>query len=241
MGRSFGSLSANAWRWWFLRHLRRQAIQAAPAHVGLVLERTSASAQQLFDDSRHDVPDRAGLLVVGTSSLVLAGYRELVGVGVSHLAAYEAVRRAFLATYATPTRWFIRIFLVASRDPVSRLSNPRILQLSRRTFGAMFGFEQHVSKDRVELVVTQCGFHRFYLEHGEPLLTRIHSEWDRTFMDAMNASSRPIRAQRPETISTGCDRCAFQFVRTTDASLAVPDIVLESRPEVTALLSERER
>lgn len=240
MNRSFGSLRANAWRWSFLRHLRREARRAAPQHAPVVMERTRASAQQLFDDSRQDVPDRAGLTVVGASSLVLAGYRELLAAGVDRLTAYETVRRAFLATYATPTRWFARVFLALSPDPVARLSNPRFLKLGRRAFGAMFGFEQQVSEDRVDLVVTHCGFHRFYTEHGEPLLTRIHSEWDRTFMDAMNASPRAIRVQRPETISTGCDRCVFQFVRTRDVAGTTSDIVLESRPEVTASLSERE-
>jgi len=237
---SFGSLRANTWRWAFLRHLRREAQRAAPAHAGAVMDRTRSSAQRLFDDSRRDVPDKPGLMMVGACSLVLAGYRELLAAGVDRLTAYEAVRRAFLATFATSTRWFVRTFLTLSRDPVAQLSKPVSLRLGQRAFGAMFGFEQRASGDEVDLVVTHCGFHQFYVEHGEPLLTLIHSEWDRIFMDAMNASRRPIQVQRPETISTGCDRCVFRFVRTVDVAGTALDIVLASRPELTASLSEQE-
>lgn len=222
-----GNVQAAAWRWAFLRHLGREVTRLLPDRSGSVIERTSASRKRLVDDHAADVPDAPGLVIIEMSALVLAGYRELVAQQVDRQEAYTAVRNAFLATWRTPTRWFVRGFLALSRDPVSRLSSRWYLRFVQVAYGATIRFEHRVSANRVDLVVTRCAFNQFFLEHGEPLLTRVVCEWDRNWISEMNASRRPIQVGRPLTISTGCDHCEFQHLRAADVASDPWDVVLD--------------
>lgn len=234
---SLGSANANAWRWGFLRNLRREAAPLVSGGSGAVVKRTRASAKQLFDAQREKAPDKQGLMLLAMCSLLLAGYRELQAEGVERKASYEAVRRAFLATFRRSTTGFTRILLAVSRDPVASLTRRPYARVMQIIFGASMGFEERHSDDRLDLVVTRCGFNRFFVEHDEPLLTRIACEWDRGWIDAVNDSKRPIRIDRPLTISTGCERCEFQHVRPAGEREPAADVVLERRPEVTASLA----
>ena len=124
------------------------------------------------------------------------------------------MRQAFLAQ--TPVRLMglmIRVLLWCTRDPVTWLSRKSLAELSRRRYGVRMGFEDEVAPDRATLIVTHCAFHQFFVEHGAPQLTRLFCEWDGYWMDAFDASSRPIRTERPTTISTGAERCHFHFIR----------------------------
>lgn len=47
-------------------------------------------------------------------------------------------------------------------------------------------FDQEETLDSVELLVRRCAFHQFFVEHGEPALTRVFCEWDRNWMDIVN-------------------------------------------------------
>jgi hypothetical protein len=170
-------------------------------------------------------------MVIGCGTMILAAYRELVAAGVDRETAYETVRRAFLATFRRSTGMAIRSLLAPSRNPVKSLSGVSLAKLFHALFGALFRFEDRISRNRVDLIVTRCEFHRFFVEQGEPLLTRILCEWDQSWMGPLNASRRPIRAERPATLSTGAPACDFRFSRTEDPNLA-RDVVLERRPEV---------
>lgn len=108
----------------------------------------------------------------------------------------------------------------------------------RIAFGRTMGFDQVDAPDRVTLVVTGCAFHRFFVEEGQPLLTRIVCESDRSWMDTANASRRPIRMERPRTLSTGGNCCEFVQVRSSERSNAGTDVILTSRSEVVETLRE---
>jgi hypothetical protein len=230
-----GSLLASPWRRSFLRHLRREVRSLRP-DADALLRRIEQSARRAFVERRGDAPDPQGLMVIGSSTMILAGYRELVAAGVDREVAYESVRRAFLATFRRSTALATRSLFALSRDPVKSLSRVSLAKFFHGLFGAMFEFEDRISTDRVDLVVTRCEFHRFFVDEGEPLLTRILCEWDHNWLDALNASGRPLRAGRFSTFSTGAQRCEFCFSRTEDPALA-RDVVLERRPDVAEALS----
>lgn len=234
---SFRTARANSWKRPFLRHFRREVSRIRPGTANDLARRTASAAQRLFDESEKGAPDKSALVVIGASSLALAGYRELLAEGIDRNTAYEAVRRAFLATYRMPTRLFTRLFLLLSRDPVASLSGGSMLKLNRRMFGVGFEFDQRISADGYDLIVTRCLFNQFFVDHGEPLLTRIACEWDRSWMDEMNSSKRPIRVERPLTIATGCERCEFQHMRTTNRAGAPVDVCVEGRAEVVEALT----
>ena len=79
----------------------------------------------------------------------------------------------------------------------------------------------------VDLLVTQCYYHQFFVDHGEPGLTLLVCAWDRNWMNVVDESFRAIRTERPSTISTGGDCCRFRYVRDEDKSgKSLNDIVL---------------
>jgi hypothetical protein len=62
---------------------------------------------------------------------------------------------------------------------------------------------------------------------GEPSLTVLICAWDRNWMDLIDQSPRPVRTERPSTISTGGDCCRFRFIRDAQKSGKEPnDVVL---------------
>lgn len=236
MSRSFGDMGADLWRRGFLHHWHREVALVLPGSEKRVVERTTEAARERFDTRRNTVPDRQGLAIVATCSLILAAYESLLAEKVERAVAYEAVRQAFLATYRTPIRLMTRVLLTMSRDPVRSLSEGSFLRRVRQAFGRTMGFDQVDAPDRVTLVVTGCAFHRFFVEEGQPLLTRIVCEADRSWMDTANASRRPIRMERPRTLSTGGAQCEFVQVRSSERSNAGTDVVLTLRSEVAATL-----
>ena len=51
-------------------------------------------------------------------------------------------------------------------------------------------------------------------------------------MDVIDASSRPVRVERPTTISTGGDCCRFRFVRETDGPPGpIVDVILATEAD----------
>lgn len=100
----------------------------------------------------------------------------------------------------------------------------------QRMYGTSMGFAQEQTSDRVTLIVNRCAFHRFFVEHGEPELTQLLCAWDRHWMDVIDSSKKPVRTERPTTISTGGDCCRFHFVRD-EAKAGKPksDVILEQQ------------
>jgi hypothetical protein len=214
MRMSLRDATANRWAKRLLRSLTAEVNKVFPGdgrHVGY---RVRDATQALFDAQSHALPDKQTRCHLGLCALVLAGYRELSGKTGDPQQAMTVVRQAFLAQ--TPVRLMgltIRVLLWLSRDPVMWLSRQSLAALSRRRYGVRMGFEEAVAPDRATLMVTHCLFHQFFVEHGEPQLTRLFCEWDGYWMDAFDASSRPIRTERPTTISTGAERCHFHIIR----------------------------
>jgi hypothetical protein len=224
---AFGSWVANAWSRNFLRHFDAGVRRAFPERAPEVLERTRVAASELFESRRRSLPDVQGRLVLAMSSLVLAGFREL-SARLGRERAHEITREAFQRTYRSLGKFMYRPLLWFSREPVRALARMDFERWGRRMYGASMGIGQERSPDRVTLVIHRCAFHEFFADHGEPQLTKLLCAWDRHWMDVLDASRRPVRTERPTTLSTGGDCCRFHFLRDPD-KLGKPkvDVILE--------------
>ena len=223
----FGSIPASIWCRGFLKHLRSASgplVCDARVLEGDIKRQT----QRLFDDRVSSLPDKQGRVILAMCAVVLAAYRQLKDeVGDAH-AVYEIVRTAFQRTYAAPMQWYFRLWLFLFRDPVARMRNRSMVKPIERMYGASMTFAEETTADSVDMLITRCAYHQFFAENGEPSLTLMFCAWDRTWMDVVYGSSRPIRTERPSTISTGGDCCRFRFVSDHDKAAATQvDVVLD--------------
>jgi hypothetical protein len=212
---AFGSLQANSWGKTLLRHLGKEIEGILPGKTRPVLERVRDTAQQIFDAENQSLPDKQARMILGMCAVVLAAYRELVAVTEDAQRAYTIVEAAYRKSYQTLFKLMYGSLLVF-RDPVRRLSGMDLAKNGQRIMGASMSFGQQKDANSTTMIVTRCAFHQFFVDHGEPSLTRLICAWDRNWMDVLNASKRPIRIERPSTISTGAEACHFRFVRDTD-------------------------
>ena len=236
---AFGSLQANGWGKTFLRHLGREIGASLPGEPGPVLERVRDAAQQLFDAESPSLPDKQGRMILAMCVVVLAAYRELGTLTGDAQRAYGLVEAAFRQSYQTLFRLMYRALLVF-RDPVRRLSAMDLAKNGHRMMGASMGFGQHTDADSTTMIVSRCAFHQFFVEHGEPSLTRLVCAWDRNWMDVLNTSKRPVRVERPHTISTGAETCHFRFVRDPDKRDTRTHDVIDDAPLNTIGNGKRE-
>ncbi|MDJ0706989.1 MAG: L-2-amino-thiazoline-4-carboxylic acid hydrolase [Leptolyngbyaceae cyanobacterium MO_188.B28] len=119
-----------------------------------------------------------------------------------------------------------RPLLWLASDPVKTMSYINWKKWNQLIYGKAMEFDQEVKSDRVIFIVKRCAFHKFFLEQGEPHLTKVFCAWDRLWMDVIDESNRPIRMERPITISTGSDCCQFQCVRDIEKSGKVSNDVI---------------
>ncbi len=227
---AFGSFTANAWGSRFLRQFAVE-LPTTPEDRRRILVRTRGAAQQFLREKRGTLPDRKARLIYGLCSLVLAGYREVLALTGDPARAVEAVRAAYLRTHQAPARLMTRAFLRLASEPAKVLSWLPLAWYARRMYGSAMEFGQEKTEEGIDLIVSRCAFHQFFVEHGEPSLTRIFCGWDRNWMDVVEASDRPMRVERPSTLSTGGMCCRFSFIRDTEKGLGPSiDIVLAARP-----------
>jgi hypothetical protein len=185
------------------------------------------NAQALFWQRAPSLPDKQAKMVIAPCCLVLAAYREVRGrPALADVEAFELVRTAVSRTFQKPMRFFTRLWLWLTRDPLKRLRGQRWKNLSRRLYGASLEFDQEETESSVDLIVRRCAYHQFFLEAGEPALTRVFCAWDRNWMDVVDQSKRPLRAERPSTISTGGDCCRFRLACTREGMSKGPNDII---------------
>jgi hypothetical protein len=220
----FGSLLANRWAVNFLASLRNVTARASFSVV--LVENVKRGSQKIFDDERASLPDRRARLVLTLCSLILTSYRELLILTGDSTQASDIVGKALLQTNQKPAKLLTRAFILSLPNPFQLISRVSIKGISRLTYGKSMGFEQERTENSVSLIINRCAFHQFFIDHGEPQLTQLLCLWDRNWMDPINRSRRPLRIERPTTISTGSETCQFRFVQ---------DDVKESRETIDVL------
>src|SRR5215510_4098067 len=227
----FGNLIINVIGYFFLRNCRRELQGKAPGaelpDTDLLVARIRDHTQQVFDARVAALPDPQARVIYAYCSLLLAAFREFRAETGDAAGAYAFARTVFQRTLERPVRWFIKLWLWLARDPVGFLSRWSLVRLSQRSYGTSMEFAEEKSDDSVVLVVRRCAFHQFFLDHGEPALTPVLCMFDGVWMEIIDQSPRPIRMERPSTISTGGDSCRFSFIRDHDKRGAEPvDVVL---------------
>lgn len=175
--------------------------------------RIGDQAQQVFDDYLPSLPDAQARPMAAYCSLVLATFRDVRAATNDEAQAYELTRAVLQQSLKRLWQSGTQTWLWWVRDTVGFLKRRKLARTFQRNAGASMEFAEEKSDEAVTLIVRRCGFHQFFADHGEPALTPVICALDRLWMDALDASSRPVRTERPATISTGGDCCCFRFVR----------------------------
>jgi L-2-amino-thiazoline-4-carboxylic acid hydrolase len=213
MLKRFGGVPGRIWRWSFLRHLRRALVIARSDDIESAIRATRQQAALIYEASPKPDPGRKGHMIVQMCSLVLAAYRVVHAQTGDPVVAFRVVKDTMESTFRAPVLLMFRAFLKLYRDPVGKLSRMELADRGRKAYGTSMIFDQEETPDGVDMLVRRCSFHQFFSDHGVPGLTLAVCNWDRNWMDSLNASKRPVRSDRPTTISTGGDCCRFRFVR----------------------------
>lgn len=227
----FGNLIINVLGYFFIRNCRRELRRKAPGaelpDADLLVARIRDHTQQVFDTSVMALPDPQARVIYAHCSLVLAAFREFRAETGDAAGAYAFARTVFQRTLERPWRWLPKIWLWLARDPVGFLSRWSLARLSQRSYGTSMEFAEEKTDDAVTLVVRRCAYHQFFVDHGEPTLTPVLCNFDRIWMEIIDRSPRPVRTERPSTISTGGDSCRFRFIRDHDKRVVEPvDVVM---------------
>src|SRR5262245_4358627 len=227
----FGNLIINVIGYFFLRNCRRELRMQAPGDeppdADLLAARIRDHTQRVFDASVMAHRDPQARVIYAYCSLMLAAFREFRAETGDAAGAYAFAQTVFQRTLERPVRWLLKIWLRLARDPVGFLSRWSLVRLSQRTYGTSMEFAEEKTDDEVVLVVRRCAFHQFFIDQGEPALTPVLCMFDRVWMEVIDRAPRPVRTERPSTISTGGDSCRFRFIRDHDKSGAEPvDVVM---------------
>jgi len=227
----FGNPVINVLGCFFLRNCRRELQRKAPGAelpaADLLVARIRDHTQQVFDRSVMALPDPQARVIYAYCSLLLAAFREYRAETGDEAGAYAFARTVFQKTLERPCRSLIKLWLWLMRDPVGFLSRWSLARFFQRNQGTGMEFAEEKTDDTVVLVVRRCAYHKFFVDHGEPTLTPVLCMFDRVWMDVIDRSSRPVRMERPSTISTGGDSCRFRFIRDHDKRGVEPvDVVL---------------
>jgi hypothetical protein len=227
----FGNLIINVLGYFFLRNCRRELQRKAPGaelpDADLLVPRIRDHTQQVFDASVIALRDPQARVIYAYCSLLLAAFREIRADTGDEAGAYAFAHTVFQRTLERPWRWLIKLWLWLAPDPVGFLNRWSLARLIQRNQGTSMEFAEEKTDDAVVLVVRRCAYHQFFVDNGEPALTPVLCMLDRVWMDVIDRSSRPVRMERPSTISTGGDSCRFRFIRDHDNRGAEPvDVVL---------------
>lgn len=217
---------SNVWSYFFLRNCH-QLLEALSPNVSAVVARIRNDAQQVFDAKAATAPDPKTRVIYAYCSLVLAAFRQVRAETGDVAEAYDFAKQAFQKSLERPLSLAIKIWLWFVRDPVGKLNRLPLAEFFQRSQGASMKYAEEKTDDSVDLVVHRCAFHQFFVDHGEPALTPVVCVFDRVWMNILDRSSRPVRTERPSTLSTGGDHCRFRFIRDDEkGTVKAADIVL---------------
>lgn len=222
----FGNLVSNVWSYFFLRNCRRLLEPLSPNASALVA-RIRNDAQQVFDAKAGTAPDPKAKVIYAYCSLVLAAFRQARAETGELAGAYDFAKQAFQNSLERPLSLMIKLWLWFVRDPVGKLNRVALAEFFQRNQGSSMKYAEEKTADSVDLVVNRCAFHQFFVDHGEPDLTPVVCVFDRVWMNIFDRSSRPVRTERPSTLSTGGDHCRFRFIRDEEKGIVKSaDVVL---------------
>jgi hypothetical protein len=217
---------ANWWGRSFLKHARRELRPIVSDSDALVL-RIRDYAQTVYRDAAINEPNKKTRDVFAYCSLVLAAYKETRAETNDSELAFRVARMAFHNACEPAWRFIMKTWMFFVRDPVAYLKRKSIVKSSSKMFGPSMNLAEEHADNSVDLVVHKCGFHQFFVDHGEPSLTPVVCVFDHYWMQMMDRSRRPVRTERTSALSLGDDCCRFRFIRDNGKQDNPPvDVVL---------------
>ena len=215
--------------WWgrsFLKHCRRE-LRSHVSDPAAVVTRIRDHAERVYQKSAENEPNKKTRAVYAYCSLVLAAFREIRSETGDEPQAFHVARTAFHKTCAPAWRVIMKLFVWFVPDPVAYFQRNSPAKSGQKQLGPTMEFDEEYAEGNVDLVVRRCGFNQFFVDHGEPSLTPVLCVFDHYWMKALDRSRRPVRTERPSTISLGGDCCRFRLIRDADKQDSQPsDIVL---------------
>jgi hypothetical protein len=146
------------------------------------------------------------------TSRVLAAYRVLRA-RLAEDRALALLRRAFVEPWRALLGGPIARALDASPDPFRLLVDASRAK-EAHVYGPSFAFErERDDADAYLLNIDRCFYHRYFVAHDAPELTRIFCDWDSAWIGAIDPARHGVSFERPTTLGYGGDRCRFQFRR----------------------------
>jgi L-2-amino-thiazoline-4-carboxylic acid hydrolase-like protein len=229
MSNRLGGPQGRFWRHCFLRRFRAQVRPIAGRDSNRWSKEARRQAEEIYDAQLTAGVDRKGHMIQMMCSHILAAYRVVRDKTGDATLAFSVAKDAMEQTLRRPMNFMVRMFLKLYRDPVSKLSRMNLAAAGQKNYGDTMLFDEERGENHVDMLVRRCAFHQFFVDHGVPGLTLTLCNWDRNWMQLLDNSKRPVRAERPSTISTGGECCRFRFVRDErkDGPPTV-DIVLDS-------------
>ena len=228
MSKRLGGLQGRFWRHCFLRRFRAQVKPIADRDAERWTREARGRAEAIYSTRATEI-DQKGHMIQMMCSHILAAYRVLRDKTGDAQLAFGVVKEAMERTLHRPMDLMVRLFLKLYRDPVGKLSRMNFATFGRRSYGDTMVFDGEHGENHVDMLVRRCAFHQFFVDHGVPGLTLALCNWDRHWMQLLDDSPRPIRSERPSTISTGGECCRFRFVRDeSKGTTQTVDVVLDS-------------
>lgn len=232
---SFQSSTANAWAGSFLRSLDAELDQLREADARRLVPRVCHTAQSLFNEQCHELPDAQSCTVLGMCSLILSAYRELSAELGSTGQAFDHVERSFDQAYQAFIQNICKpLLLNTSRSPRT---------LADMNFKAWSECMYAPDRNRQGLARRGdiTGYHHFFQLHDEPALAQIIHRADQAWIEAVAAYGQSRLDDRRSTrASDGAGRCETGFVPFRFAPSGSgrppgrPDVVLELQINVAA-------
>ncbi|GGC52577.1 L-2-amino-thiazoline-4-carboxylic acid hydrolase [Chelatococcus reniformis] len=149
--------------------------------------------------------------------IVLACWRALREALGSDARALVILRQSFVE----PRRAHVREWL-ASRMKITREDAGHAFERAAENFksggeavfGESFAYVQEVQDGERSFVnVERCFFNDFFRGNGAPQVTPVFCALDTVWADELNAGPYNVTFERPSVLSSGADRCRFQFHR----------------------------
>ena len=220
------SFMANWWGRSFLKHARRE-LQPHVSDPNALLARIRNHAQSVYSDAAANESNKKTRDLFAYCSLVLAAFKETRSETNDSQLAFSVARTAFHKACEPAWRVIMKSWIFFVRDPVAYLKRKSIVKSSGKMFGPSMDLAEEHTDNAVDLVVRQCGFHQFFVDHGEPSLTPVVCVFDHFWMQMLDQSRRPVRTERTAALSLGNDCCRFRFIRDSDKLGNPPvDVVL---------------
>ena len=172
----------------------------------------------IFAQNRHLALDEVSRKNLLFTSMILATYRTVREVVNGSDEAMDLIRETMGGLFQPMIREYMKErFDVEHDKPGEAFSKIAANFVARGEvgLGAGFVYEQELQSERQSFInVKTCFFLDFFKANGAPEVTDVLCAMDSIWADELNNGTYNVTFQRPALMSSGGDKCRFQFTRT---------------------------